>query len=356
MWPTSGVLAGAGADFIKGWDLFLKVHDNTLGGFDVKTTLVDEADGRQAARDGITKLIGQDHVDVMVGTVSTDAMMTVLQATGGAHIPFVGTGGRPNTIPNLSLDYAWHTSFRIGDAGLALADHVRSSVDGPVWAIGPDFEGGYGFVNGFVGPFTAGGGHLANPNGKPTYTPYPNTTNFVPYLNQILASNAKAVFAFFAGANAIAFVKQYAQVIGKRLPLYVPGPTTEGNAVLAAMGADADGIYSSSNYSASLDNPANHQFVIDFQQKYGEAPSQSSLIAWDAARVLDLALAGAGPDPTSSSINAAISHLGSIPSPRGYWQFGADHAPTQPWYLCQVRTGPAGRTNAIVQPLEMLGD
>src|SRR5262245_11139289 len=356
MWPTSGVLAVAGADFIKGWEMYLKEHDNKLGGFDVTTTLVDEADGRQAARDGVTKLIERDRVDVMVGTVSTDAMMAALQATGEAHIPFVGTGGRLNTIPNLSLDYAWHTSFRTGDPGQALADYVRSNVDGSVWAIGPDFEGGYGFVNGFVGPFTAAGGHLANPNGKPTYTPYPATTNFVPYLNQILASDAKAVFAFFAGANAIAFVKQYAQVVGKRLPLYVPGPTTEGNAVLAAMGADADGVYSSSNYSAALDNPANRAFASDFQQKYGQAPTQPNLIAWDSARVLDLAIAAAGPDPTSASINAAISHLGAIPSPRGDWRFAADHAPTQPWYLRQVRNDGSGRTNVIVQTLAVLGD
>src|SRR5690606_29080205 len=116
MWPTSGVLAVPGADFIKGWDLYLKTHDNKLGGFDVTTTMVDEADGRQAARDGITKLLEQDRAEVVVGTVSADAMMTVLQATGEAQIPYIGTGGRVDVIPEgLSLDHAWHVSFKNGD-------------------------------------------------------------------------------------------------------------------------------------------------------------------------------------------------------------------------------------------------
>ncbi|HEY7222539.1 MAG TPA: ABC transporter substrate-binding protein [Micromonosporaceae bacterium] len=355
MWPTSGVLAVAGDDFIRGWDLYLKQHDNRLGGFDIATTMVDEADGLQAARDGIRKLIDSDHIELMVGTVSQDAMMSVLQATGEAKIPFIGTGGRMDVVPNLSLDYAWYSSFRLSEPGRALVDYVRSHVDGPVWAIGPDFAGGYGFVNGFVGPFTAAGGVLANPGGKPTWTPYPNTTNFVPYLNQIAASDAKAAFAFFGGANAIAFIKQYDQVIGDRLPLYVTGVTTEGNAVLAAMGEAADGVYSSLNYAPDLDNPANREFAAAFQAEYGETPAQPNMQGWDAALVLDLALAAAGPEPTSESVNAAIAGLGVIPSPRGDWRFAADHAPTQPWYLRQVRIDGRGRANVVIETLTVLG-
>jgi branched-chain amino acid transport system substrate-binding protein len=246
-------------------------------------------------------------------------------------------------------------SFRNGDSGRALVDYVRSNVDGRVWAIGPDFAGGYSWVNGFVGPFTAAGGHLANPGGKPTWTPYPDTTNFVPYLNQILASDAKAVYAFFAGANAIAFVKQYAQVVGDKLPLYVAGPAVEGNALLAAIGADADGVYSSFNYASDLDNAANRSFASTFQAEYGETASEPNMLGWDAASVLDLAIAAAGPEPTSGSINAAIAQLGAIPSPRGDWRFGADHLPTQPWYLRQVRTDGRGRSNVVIQTLAVLG-
>lgn len=357
MWPTSGVLAVAGADFIKGWDLYLKTHDNKLGGFDVTTTMVDEADGRQAARDGITKLLEQDRVEVVVGTLSADAMMTVLQATGEARIPYIGTGGRVDTIPEgLSLDYAWHVSFKNGDSGLALADYIHDTIGGPVWAIGPDFVGGYTWVNGFVGAYTAQGGELANPNGQPTWTPYPDTTNFIPYLNQILASDAKAVFCFFAGANAIAFIKQYAQVIGvDRIPLYVAGPAIEGNALLAAIGTDAQGVYSSFNYASDLDNPANRAFASAYQAEYGQTAAEPNMLGWDAAQVLDMAIAAAGPEPTPESINAAIAGLGAIPSPRGDWRFSADHTPTQPWYLRQVRTDGRGLSNVVIQTLAVIG-
>jgi branched-chain amino acid transport system substrate-binding protein len=352
MWPQSGIYKSIGDDFGRGWQLYLDSHDHKLGGHPVTTNLVDEVDGRQAARDGITKLVNQFHAQVVVGTISSDAVEAVHPVITTKHLPYLGTGGRPDNLKD--LDWTWNTSWQNADAGQAIADYIRTTVKGSVYAIGPDYEGGWDQVNGFVDKFTAGGGQLANPNGKPTWTPYPNTTNFVPYLNAIAASGAKAVFTFYGGALAIAFVKQYAQVLGGKIPLYAAGFTTEG-AVLTAEGAAADGIYSSLNYAPDLDNPANRAFATAFQQKYNTIPDLLNVTAWDAALILDQAIAAAGANPTSESINAAIAKLGAIDSPRGQWRFGMQHTPIQPWYLRQVRTDGRGRSNLVVQTLTTLG-
>lgn len=354
MWPTSGVLKLVGEDFGKGWDLYLKQHNNKLGGFDVKVTSVDESDNKQAAIDGTKKLISEDKVEVIVGGVSSDAQVAINKAATEAKIPYIGTGGRPDIITDFS--YTWYVSHLNSDPGVSLAAYVKKAVgDGSVWAMGPDFVGGYSYVNPFVGAFTKAGGKLANPDGKPTFVPYPTTTNFIPYLNQIVASGAKAVYCFFAGSMAIAFIKQYGQVIGKTIPLYVAGPTTEGNALLAGMGPSADGVYSSNDYAPDLDNPANRAFASAFQNEYTATTAQGNVLGWDAAQVLDLAIAAAGPNPTSESINAAVAKLGAIPSPRGDWRFGANHAPIQQWYLRQVRQDGRGLANVVIQPLTTLG-
>jgi branched-chain amino acid transport system substrate-binding protein len=315
--------------------------------------LVDEADGKQAAVDGTKKLISQDKVEVMVGGISSEAQMTINGAATEAKIPYIGTGGRPDVMKDFS--YTWYVSHLNSEPGVSLAEYVKKNVDGPVWAIGPDFVGGYSYVNPFVAAFTKAGGKMANPDGKATFVPYPTTTNFVPYLNQIVASGAKAVYCFFAGSMAVAFVKQYAQVIGKTIPLYVAGPTTEGNELLAGMGAAADGVYSSNDYAPDLDNPANRAFASAFQKEYNAATAQPNVLGWDAAQVLDLAIAAAGPNPTSESINAAVGKLGAIPSPRGDWRLGTNHAPIQQWYLRQVRTDGRGLANVVIQPLTTLG-
>lgn len=353
MWPLSGVYKTVGDDFAAGWQLYLDTHGGKLGGHPVKVTVVDEADGKQAARDGIKKLIEQDRVEVVVGTISSDAVQAVYPAITEKHIPYVATGGRPDNLTDLT--WTWHTSWQNRDAGQAIADYIRTTVNGPVYAIGPDYKGGWDQVGGFVDAFKAGGGKLANPDGKPTWTPFPATTNFLPYLNAIQATDAKAVFAFFGGTNAVDFVKQYAQSgLAGKAPLYAAGFTTEG-AVLAGQGAAADGIYSSLNYAPDLDNPANRSFATAFQQKHDTIPDLYNVTAYDAALLLDQAIAAAGPNPTSESINTAIGKLGAIPSPRGDWRFGTEHAPIQPWYLRQVRTDGRGRANVVVQTLTTLG-
>lgn len=352
MWPQSGVYKTVGDDLARGWQLYLDTHGGKLGGHRVKTTVVDEADGRQAARTGIKKLVESDRASVVVGTISSDAVEAIHPVITEKKIPYVATGGRPTTLKDLT--YTWHTSWQNRDAGNAIADYVRATVPGPVYAIGPDYQGGWDQVGGFVDTFTAAGGKLANPGGKPAYTPFPATPNFVPYLNAIAASDAKAVYAFFGGTNAVDFVKQYAQVLGGRLPLYAAGFTTEG-AVLAAQGAAADGVYTSLNYAPDLDNPANRDFATAFQQKYATIPDLYNVTAYDAALLLDAAIAAAGPHPTSASINAAIGKLGAIDSPRGSWRFGTEHSPIQPWYLRQVRADGRGRANVVVQTLTTLG-
>jgi branched-chain amino acid transport system substrate-binding protein len=103
-----------------------------------------------------------------------------------------------------------------------------------------------------------------------------------------------------------------------------------------------------------LDNPANRQFAGAYQSTYHQAPNVYAVTAWDAAWLLDHAIAAAGPRPTSESINAAIGQLGAIDSPRGDWRFGSGHSPVQRWYLRKVDTGgrmPANLTQRILTTL-----
>ncbi|RSM64040.1 amino acid ABC transporter substrate-binding protein [Actinoplanes sp. ATCC 53533] len=351
VWPQSGVYKTVGDDFSRGWQLYLDTHGGKLGGHEIKTTVVDEADGKQAARTGIKKLVEQDRVDIVVGTISSDAVAAIYPVITEKKIPYVATGGRPDDLKDLT--YTWHTSWQNRDAGSAIADYIRTNVKGSVYAIGPDYKGGWDQVGGFVDAYKAGGGKLANPDDKALFTPFPTTTNFLPYLNAVAATDAKAVFAFFGGKNAVDFVTQYSQS-GLKLPLYAAGFTTEG-AVLTGQGAAADGIFSSLNYAPDLDNPANRAFATEFQKAYTTVPDLYNVTAYDAALLLDQAIAAAGPNPTSASINAAIGKLGAIPSPRGDWRFGTEHSPIQPWYLRQVRADGRGRANVLIQTLTTLG-
>ncbi|MEU7823011.1 ABC transporter substrate-binding protein [Catellatospora sp. NPDC049133] len=394
--PKSGPYKAIGDDMLKGWNLYLQQHGNVLNGRPITVVEADEGDGKEQARAAAKKLIEQDRVDIIVGGATADTVQTLDPMLRAAKIPLIGTGGRPSTVTDPT--YIWHTSWLSQETGAAIAEHIRTTVNGPVFVIGPDYIGGHDQIGGFVNAFTSKGGKLANPDGKPTWTPWvPPTTNFEPFLAKIKQSDAKAVYTFYAGSSAVEFVKQYRQ-FGINLPLYGAGFLTEG-AVLTAQGEAARGIWTVMNYAYNLDTNANRLFVSAFSAAYaGATPNIYHVTSYDAALVLDMAIReamhGGGPIPAASptasaapSLGAptsgasspaasaspstpagpvgpvssetllrALPRIGEVPSPRGPWQFGpVNHTPVQRWYLRKVDDDGGVLANVRFAELATLG-
>ncbi|MFF1920491.1 ABC transporter substrate-binding protein [Streptomyces sp. NPDC058221] len=349
----SGTYEPVGTELRAGFELYLNTHDHKLGGRKAELVVADEGDGPPTAVPAATKLVKKDKVDVLTGLVSGGSVNAVLPLVNQAKIPFLGSNARP---PVKDLEYVWTTSFLSDEPGKAIAPYVKKKVDGPVYAIGPDYQGGYDELRGFTKEFKRVGGKLANPGGKTTWTPFPKTTNFMPYFADIAKTDAKAVYSFYAGKAAIDFAKQYAQSDVADLPLYTAF-VTEGS-VLQAQGAAAKNIYSVLNYAADLDNEANRKFAADWTAEHDTQPTTYAMASYDAASVLDKAIANAAKkgDVTPQTINKAIADLGQIDSPRGAWEFGEKaHSPVQSWYLRQVRPDGAQLANVMVQDLATLG-
>jgi branched-chain amino acid transport system substrate-binding protein len=204
-----------------------------------------------------------------------------------------------------------------------------------------------------VDAFASAGGRLANERQEPLFTP--STTNFLPFLSNAKASGAKAVYAFYVGTEATSFVQQYAQSDARDLPLFGAGFLTEGR-VLAEQGRAAVGVRTVLNYAPDLDNPANRRFVDAWRAEHNSLPTSYAMASWDAALLLDKAIAAAGDDPSPVDIDAAIAGIGLIDSPRGEWQFSDQHSPVQKWYLRRVQADGRTLTNSLIQDLDILGD
>ncbi|MEV4830579.1 ABC transporter substrate-binding protein [Micromonospora sp. NPDC049257] len=396
--PKSGPYKAIGDDQAAGWRLALDRLGGKLGGRPVRVIEADEGDGKATALAAARKLIEQDKVLALVGGATADTVQTLYPLLNETRVPLIGIGGRPSTVADPT--YLWSTSWLSQETGASIAGYLREKVgDGRVWVIGPDYIGGRDQIGGFVTGFRNAGGRLANPGGEPTWTPWAPapTTEFSPYLTRIKESGAAAVYTFYAGASAIEFVKQYRQY-GVDVPLYASGFLTEG-APLVALGEQAKGIYTALNYSSTLDNAANRDFVRRYTAANdGRLPNIYHVCAWDAALVLDKAIAEAAVPPstppatptaatatapastsptaaatgsasatlavpdaggevlTSQSLTAALSRVGSIDSPRGAWQFGPQHhTPVQAYYLREVAQDGQVWVNRTVQTLTTLG-
>jgi branched-chain amino acid transport system substrate-binding protein len=348
----SGTYQAAGEDMRDGFQLYLDTHNGQFGGRKVDLVVADEGDGPATALPAATRLVKQDRVAAMAGIVAGGSYLAISALTIENKIPLVGSNGRPVVKDTAWL---WHTSFLSAEAGTAIAPYIKDKVNGPVWAIGPDYQGGYDQIGGFTDTFVKLGGKLANPDGKATWTPFPNSVNYLPYLTQIANSGAKAVYAFYGGKQAIEFVTQYKQSDAKDLPLY-GAFLTEGT-ILQAQGASAEGIWNVLNYSPDLDNPANRTFVAEWTKRHSDrSPTTMAMASYDAAAVLDKAIAKVAGEVTSAKINQALGQLGQIDSPRGTWQFSqTTHSPIQKWYLRVVRRDGTQLSNRVVQDLATIG-
>jgi branched-chain amino acid transport system substrate-binding protein len=345
----SGAYQAIGEDTRNGFTLYLATHGGRLGGHEVDLVTVDEADGGPDALAAVTKLANRTDVLATTGVTNADTVVAVLPALRPRSAPLIAS----NAFPLLDDVHAvWSTSFLPDEPGRALASYLHSTINGPVWAMAADSQSGRADVEGFAAAFAGAGGSLANDGQTPLLTP--STTNFLPYLTQARASGARAVYAFYVGAQATSFVQQYAQSDARDLPLFGPGFLTEGR-VLAAQGRAAVGVRTALNYAPDIDNPTNRRFVDAWRARYNSLPTAYAMASWDAAHLLDKAIGVAGPDPEPAAVNAAIERVGLIDSPRGEWQFSTRHSPVQKWYLRRVQVDGRTLTNSLIQDLDILG-
>ncbi|MEU6020851.1 ABC transporter substrate-binding protein [Micromonospora sp. NPDC047134] len=356
----SGIYTSVGEDMRRGFQLYLDTHDGRLGGRDIDLVVADEGDGPATAVPAAQKLLERDRVVAVTGLVGGATVDKVQTLTHERRIPLLGANARPEFAPVAGtprdLSYTWHTSYNSDEPGIAIAAHIKAEVgDGAVYAIGPDYQGGWDELRGFTDTFTTLGGKLANPDGKTVFTPFPATENFLPYLNKAAETRPAAVYTFYAGGPAVAFVKQYRQSALKDVPLYAAGFLTEGS-VLDAQGTAATGIRNVLNYSPTLPHAANQQFVAAWSAAgYPGQPTTFAMASYDAAAVLDRALAAVDGPVTGETLNTAIATVGRIDSPRGDWQFHpTEHRPVQRWYLREVRPDGPVLSNVLLQDLTTL--
>lgn len=339
--PKSGVYAPLGEDMEAGFNLYLEQNEEQLGGKDIEVKVVDEGAGPDDGVPAGTKLAKDESIDAVVGIVNSAVALGLTDAFTEAKKPLIIANAGADAITGDSAsDYVWRTSFTNGEVGAAMGEHVANEVDGKVYLMGSDYAAGAETLAGFKETFEAAGGEVAGTQ----MTPFGTTTNFQPYLQKVLNADPAAVFAFYAGAEAVAVVKQYDSLgLHENIPFYAGGFTTEGGA-LEAQGKAAEGIFTSLHYSSALENEKNKTFVKEYEGANNEVPTVYAVQAYDAAAALDQALETG---TSGDEIIEGLQGIEEIDSPRGPWSFSDNQGPDQTYYLRKVAKQDGEWTNVI---------
>lgn len=345
----SGTEASSGTDMVNGFKLYLAQHGNKLGGRKVELDVGDTKGDPSAGLAAAQRLIRQDGVKMLAGVTVSPVALAVRNLVTDSKVPLIisNAGADALTTTNKS-PYVWRVSFANCQPDYAMGPFVHKQVgDGGVFVIGRDDAAGHEQTQGFVTSFTADGGKIAGT----AFPPFGTTQNYQPFLSQIQQSGAKAVFAFFAGGEAVSFVQQYAQFgLKGSIPLYAAGYLTADGHVVNAEGDAAVGLQTALNYSPELDNAPNKTFVAAYQKAYKTLPNLYAAQSWDAAMFMDKGLQKTKGDASADKLNDAWANIGTLKSPRGEFTMSKDHNAVQDWYLLEAqKTGKGGGYSNVVK-------
>lgn len=349
--PQAGGFKSIGDDITNGFQLFLDMHNQRLGGHPVTLLTADEGDSAKTGKAAVDDLLKQG-VLALTGIVNSAVMVGIRDTVEQARVPLIGSNASPSSLQ--SVFYIWRTSYVLDEAGRALGRYLRDHLpaNGRVAIIMPENVGSPDVVRGFRQEFGATDPRIADPVTYTTANPNPGKTAFTVDIDKALAKNPTAVFCFYAGAAAVEFIKQLREEFSG--PVYAPGFLTEGT-VLENLKDNALGIQTALNYSADLNNTSNRVFASAYRKKYQITPTTYAMASYDAAQVLDQAIQLTGGTPTPQQVNLALGKIGQIDSPRGIWQFNQPRTPQQKWYLREVQRDGQVMSNVLINELATLG-
>ena len=331
MLPYSGTYASLGNAIENGFQLYVKEQGGKIAGREVEYVKVDDESEPSKATDNINKLIKRDNVDLVVGSVHSGvamAMAKVAKDTGTLLI--VPNAGADAITGPMCAKNIYRTSFTNWQPGYAMGELAAKRGVKKVITVTWKYAAGDESVKGFKEGLEKNGGSVV----KELNVPFPNV-EFQSLLTEIAAAKPDAVYAFFAGAGAVKFVKDYAAAgLNKSIPLYGPGFLTDGT--LEAQGAAATGMLTTLHYADGLNSKRDNAFRLAYVKAYKMQPDVYAVQGYDAAQLLAIGLNASKGDLSKKGEFEEAILKAKIDSPRGEFTISKSHNPIQDIYLREV--------------------
>ena len=346
--PYSGTYAALGNEITLGFNMALEEAGRT-GEFEMvkEDTEAKPPVGLAKAR----KLVLEDEVDVIMGLVSSGVLGAVRDFVDGAEVPLiVANAGNDEATGESCSPYISRVSFSNGQVTRPMGEWLAQQGVKTAYTLAPDYAAGHQMVEGFIKTFEEGGGEIVGSE----YTPFGQTSDFGPYLTNAKSSGAEALFVFYAGGEAISFVKQYGSFdLAEDLPLYGAGFLTSPLYV-AAEGDAAVGVIASLHYVPTVDNEVNKTFVEAYQSANDKMPSEYTVQGYDAAKALMAAIDTGASD--RASIAEALRGV-TFESPRGPAEIdAATNNIVQDVYIYETVKDGDGLTQKVLGKIEAVRD
>src|SRR5512143_1909611 len=341
----TGPMTFQGTHIINGFTLGLDEVSNRVAGKTIKVIIEDEVMSPAIALTKTQKLVEKDRIDLLMGPVNAAAAVAMRDYVVQNKVPWIVPLAMPEnlTLPPMANKYTFRLQVIPSQANFPFAEwlYKRRGYRRMV-GFGIDFPAGRDSVAAFKKGFELLGGQVL----QEIYTPM-NTPDFGPYLSQ-MRKDVDAVYAWYAGADAIKFDSQYVDFGLKGKTPLTGWIGINEETIMDSIKDFIKGNTIVTPYTPTINLAENKKFVPAYRAKYSTDPSLPSVNAYDAAKViLAAATSVQGNLSDKDKFLAAISKV-SLNSPRGPIRFDERGQVIADLYICVADTKDGKMQNNVI--------
>jgi branched-chain amino acid transport system substrate-binding protein len=350
MTTLSGPAASVGKHMQDGFNLYLKLHGNLLGGRSVELITVDDELKPDLAVSKAQALIERDKVEFVTGIIFSNVLAAVLKPVTDSETFLISANAGPSVFAGKGCNpFFFNVSWQNDTVPEAMGKYLEEKGPRSLAIITPNYQAGKDMVAGFKRYYK---GEIVDE----IYTQL-NQLDFSAEIARVAAMKPEGLFTFMPGGMGVSLVKQYSQAgLFGSIPFYSVFVVDE--TTLPATREAALGLLSTIQYAPTLDNEANRIFAPAFEKEYGYIPSYYASQAYDAAQLIDSALGKTGGKTDDKNALREALKSADFKSVRGDFRFNVNHFPIQDYYLVKAvkRADGAFTTEVVEKVLDDHGD
>lgn len=314
--PLSGDAAMVGQTLVEGVQLATK-QINEAGGIDgrmIELVIEDDEQSPKVAVSAVNKLVYDDEVIGVIGTVNSSCTLASMEVTWDAEVPHITPISSGASITNVGnpwiarvqasdlLQAGAITRYAVDDLGAKKIGIMYQSDDygaGAMEVIVQILKDEYGLEPVANEPFEA------------------NALDMTPQLLSIQKSGAEVLIMWNMYQQGALIAKQ-AREMGIEIPIMGGGGLT--NKKLYELGGEAAvGIVNSQTFFADKTkaSPSAAAFIDAFEKEYNKLPDSNNAMAYDSMMIMAEGLKAAAPEFKNTDIMAGILAVKDMPLATG---------------------------------------
>lgn len=331
--PLTGDMKTFGESTRNAFDLAIEQSGGKIGDYTIETVIMDDHNDAAEAASSATKLIAEDKINAIVGSLSHRTTYAISQVANGNKIVMIaGSATNPMiTVENgVRKDFVFRACYIDPLQGSIAAKFASNNLKAKTAAVLYNREDSYystGLAAAFREAFTISGGKIL------AFDSYlQNDADYSVTLNNIARLKPDVLYLPDQYQKVRLIAKQAREK--KVNAIFIGGDDWDS----AEYDSSLEGGYFTNHFSAGDPRPEVKKWVDDYRSKYGLEPDVRAALCYDATNLLLNAIKGSN-SGDAAAIKESLQATRDFPAVSGTISFDRDGNPIKPAAVIQVKEG-----------------